>query len=148
VITPDVLDAWPEVARRVASRLRTAGANAADAEDLAAEAILRAVAKGVTFETPDHLYAWTLHVARNLLVDQRRALARGPAFFALDDLDAVTTADTATSGVLLRRQMFTASVRSTAGKSERCSACGRRIAWGMMLRFPFSLREKVARSAG
>ena len=96
MITPHVLDAWPDVSRRVVSRLHAAGASRADAEDMAAEAIERALAKGVTFETPDHLYAWTLHVARNIHVDQRRASGRGPVLHALDDLDVAVTADTAT----------------------------------------------------
>jgi hypothetical protein len=95
VITPAVLDAWPDVSRRVASRLRAAGVGAADAEDLTSEAITRAVAKGVTFESTDHLFAWTLHVARNIHVDQRRAVGRGPVVHGIVDSDVAPAPDTA-----------------------------------------------------
>ena len=95
MITPAVLDAWPDVSRRVAARLRSAGVGAADAEDLTSEAITRAVAKGVTFESTDHLFAWTLHVARNIHVDQRRAVGRGPVVHGIVDSDVVPAPDTA-----------------------------------------------------
>lgn len=65
------------------------------AEDLASEAVTRALAKGVVFESAEHLFNWTLVVARNLHVDDCRAAQRRPDLCELGDHD-VATPDTAT----------------------------------------------------
>lgn len=96
VITDEVLASWPATARRVERRLRAVGADRANAEDLAAEAIARALDHRVEFQSAEHLYAWTLRVARNLFVDQCRAVGRGPAVRPIEDYDAVPLPDTAT----------------------------------------------------
>jgi DNA-directed RNA polymerase specialized sigma24 family protein len=91
----DVLDEWPAVARRIVGRLRRLGADRSTAEDLASEAITRALAHEIAFESRDHLFNWAMLVTRNLWFDQCRAAARAPELCAIDDHD-VATYDTAT----------------------------------------------------
>ena len=64
------------------------------AEDLASEAIAKALAKEMAFESADHVFNWTMLVAKNLWIDQRRAAARAPEVYDLSDVD-VPTHDTA-----------------------------------------------------
>lgn len=84
------------MASRIVRRLRAYGAERMNAEDLASEAVTRALTKKMTFESPEHLFNWTMLVARNLLFDQRRAERRSPAFCAIDDVDTPSDHDTPT----------------------------------------------------
>ncbi|HEY5915011.1 MAG TPA: RNA polymerase sigma factor [Verrucomicrobiae bacterium] len=61
----------PEVHRFVAQRI----ANKADAEDIAQQALLQAVAKLATFRS-EHFRAWLFTIARRLIIDHYRAQNR------------------------------------------------------------------------
>lgn len=88
--------AWPDVAGRVVRRLRAHGVERMNAEDLASEAVTRALANDVTFESPEHFFNWTMLVAKNLYYDQRRAESRAPALCTIDDVDVASSHDTPT----------------------------------------------------
>lgn len=88
--------AWPDVAGRVVRRLRAHGVERMNAEDLASEAVTRALANDVTFESPEHFFNWTMLVAKNLYYDQRRAESRAPALCTIEDVDVASGHDTPT----------------------------------------------------
>ena len=105
-------DDWPGVNFRVVARLCRLGADRMTAEDLASEAVTRALDKGVTFESADHLFNWTMLVARNLFVDQCRAACRGPEVCELGDHD-VATPDTA---IVVEQRMQVRRVLDALGR--------------------------------
>lgn len=72
MITSDDPRTWESAGRRLRGLLRSRGADAWLAEDLAQETLARAVAKGIAFSDSDDLMRWCVPVAGNLLVDTSR----------------------------------------------------------------------------
>ena len=114
-----IFDDWPGVAARIVTRLRRMGAERMNAEDLASEAVTKALTKGVSFESAEHFFNWTMLVARNLYVDQRRAASRAPDVCAIEDLDVPThdTAVIAEHRMQLRRVLDVMSGMSAADRA-------------------------------
>ena len=72
MITSNDARTWESAGRRLRGLLRSRGADAWLAEDLAQETLARAVAKGIAFSDSDDLMRWCVPVAGNLLVDTSR----------------------------------------------------------------------------
>jgi len=69
---------WPELQRRLLSRLNRAGVTPATAEDVVQEVAARIVSADVAYRSVDDLMPWAATVARHLLFDHRRSEARRP----------------------------------------------------------------------
>lgn len=73
---PSVALTLPRVVSGLKGFLRARGVTGCEIEDYVQEALGRAVAKRITYSTPDELLAWCMVVARNLVVDESRKMAR------------------------------------------------------------------------
>lgn len=85
-------DCWPWVQVRLASFLRSRGAESDLVWDITQEVAARALATGVSYRCPDDLLRWATTVASNLLVDDWRA---GRRHQPLDGLDYSSAEDIA-----------------------------------------------------
>jgi DNA-directed RNA polymerase specialized sigma24 family protein len=71
-------EAWKTVGPRLERTLRRLGASPVQAQDVAQEVALRALARRVRFGGDEDLLRWCNIVARNLLFDEHRSAARHP----------------------------------------------------------------------
>src|SRR5205823_2339826 len=96
--------------------------NAAEAEDVAAEALSRAFARWDKVESLSYLDAWVLRVAANLAIDvtrRRRPWLHRPVLTGADDDIATRMALTAALQRLSRRQREVIVLRHLAGLPEQ-----------------------------
>lgn len=82
---PVVASTLPRVASGLKGFLRARGVAPSEIDDYVQEALRKAVAKRVTYTTPDELLAWCLTVSRNMVVDESRRLARRRHLMLVDE---------------------------------------------------------------
>jgi len=103
-VNPDIETTWEELSTRLRSFIARRVGDAAEAEDILQEVLLRIHRHGDTLERAERVHAWVYQIARNAIADSYRARGRY-AELAVALTDAGPTAKVGSPAVDLRAEL-------------------------------------------